>query len=239
MCYAKRLRSWGFALFYHKQSHHIMDRQSFDAFIWARVKRKNHGFLGLYTKADWPENVKTQSSNPAVLELYAFLVKNEEVDSDYWQEGYGGGDCRRLIERTFKPTDWEALKLDIGNWTNYQLEIFVLCIMLGHVGSDKVPFNGKEFGYDNSGTISVTSQQLALLPTIISMSYEKERQHNEIRGAVMDNIFFFTTIEGLPYELIHEIAEKVGYFKALEEGWELWSSDTMENIAYALKHAKR
>lgn len=75
-------------------------------------------------KQRYKENCKTESSNPAILELYSFLLKNEVVDSDVWTVGGGNDTVVRLLEHYFSDEDWKELEIDLENWTTNQLEIF-------------------------------------------------------------------------------------------------------------------
>lgn len=74
-------------------------------------------------KEKYKENAFTKSSNNLVLEVYSFILKNENVDSDFWTQGNGYEDIDRILFE-FGEDDWIALKNDLKNWTSFQIELF-------------------------------------------------------------------------------------------------------------------
>ncbi|GGI24384.1 hypothetical protein [Pedobacter mendelii] len=74
-------------------------------------------------KEKYQETSFTKSSNNLVLELYSFILKNENVDSDFWTEGNGFEDIHRILF-DFDESDWTDLKNDVKNWTSFQVELF-------------------------------------------------------------------------------------------------------------------
>lgn len=58
----------------------------------------------------------TKSTNPLVVALYVFIVKNENVDSDFWTQG-GGFDEIYYSLLKFDEEDWDSLKNDLENWS--------------------------------------------------------------------------------------------------------------------------
>lgn len=83
-------------------------------------------------KSEYGEKHTTKSTNSAVLEVYNFILKNENVDSDYWNGDHGPQDLNRVFEDYFTQFDWEELEMDLKFWTTNQLEIFLYAIMNGY-----------------------------------------------------------------------------------------------------------
>ncbi len=71
-----------------------------------------------------------KSSNNLVFDLYSFILKNEERDSDFWTQGDGFEDIHRILF-DFDENDWNDLSNDLKNWTSFQIELFcngLLCV---------------------------------------------------------------------------------------------------------------
>lgn len=69
------------------------------------------------------ENWRTKSTNPKVLEVYRTVVDGQNIDTDYWLSGIGGGDLLYGFYY-FASDDWQELITDLSNWTTDQLELF-------------------------------------------------------------------------------------------------------------------
>ena len=74
-------------------------------------------------KGKYNETCFTQSSNNLVLELYSFILRNENVDSDFWTQGNGFEDIHQILF-DFEENDWNDLKNDLRNWTSFQIGLF-------------------------------------------------------------------------------------------------------------------
>lgn len=82
----------------------------------------------------WRENYKinskTKSSNLNILSVYDYLLKNEYVDGDLWSMG-GGNEAIQSILNYFNDNDWNELKKDFLNWTEYQQAVIINAIPHG------------------------------------------------------------------------------------------------------------
>ena len=83
-------------------------------------------------KLKYGKRCKTKSKNSAVLEVYDFILQNENVDTDYWWTDHGPQDLNRILEDYFTAFDWNELEKDLRFWTTGQLEIFLYAIMNGY-----------------------------------------------------------------------------------------------------------
>ena len=222
-----------------------MDKQNFDAFAKKYVTRRSR------TEEKAQDNVRTKSTNPGVLELYAFLLDNDYVDSDFWTVGRGNDECIYLLACMFELSDWEDLKSDVVFWTNWQLETLIFALLDGDggfglmvVGNEAFrgyrSFSGEIFRYDKALEVSIIRQRISMILRLLAIGTARGNRYNDIGLVFWENTYFFKeTAADIPYELMHEIAEKVCYYEALEKGWNHRDRDAMENIAYTLKHAKR
>ena len=107
-------------------------------------------------KQKYINNCKTQSLNESVLKLYAYILENENCDSDFWDIG-GNDKLVRILEHNFSENAWIELQIDIHYWTSYQLEILAESIQNGA---------GK---YDDDELLCSQNKRNILLKEIISL----------------------------------------------------------------------
>jgi hypothetical protein len=147
-------------------------------------------------KQKYASNCKTKSANEAVLEVYAFLLENENTDSDYWTIGNGNHALVTILEYKMQDDDWSELESDLSNWTIQQLDIFAWCITSGE-GIYDIPgssggyydrVNKKSYPYQYSPGKSTVNKRINLLSKLISISNQQERQYNEISRHIYDNL---------------------------------------------------
>lgn len=148
-------------------------------------------------KQKYKENCKTESSNPAILELYSYILKNEVIDSDVWTVGGGNDTVVRILERYFSDEDWKELELELENWTTNQLEIFTECIVEGSTESDSDDLN------------STIMNRFYLLKKLLVIGEQRDRLRNDIFLKLIDNIEFLNKCKSITFE---EATEVAGYF---------------------------
>lgn len=134
----------------------------------------------------------TQSTNPLVVTLYEFIVKNENVDSDFWSQG-GGSDEIYYSLLKFDEGAWSSLKEDLRNWSFFQLELF--CEGLMNVDYYKTDYSENEI--DN----------LANRFTVIPVLLEIEAAVGVIIQNIEDFIkVYFPIVDAKNIKIINSIA---------------------------------
>ncbi|MDQ7961130.1 hypothetical protein [Flavobacterium lindanitolerans] len=156
-------------------------------------------------KQKYKENCKTETSNPAILELYAYILKNEIVDSDVWQDGGGNDTVVRILEHYFSDEDWKELEIELENWTTNQLEIFTECIVEGSAESDNDDFN------------STIMNRFHLLKKLLIIGEQRDRLRNDILLKLIDNIEFLNKCKSITFEEATEIANYFDYSERLKD----------------------
>lgn len=90
----------------------------------------------------WNKNYKvysqTKSKNKKVLSIYDLILKNWDMDSDWWSI-IGNTDIHCRLDE-FTRTDWKELKIDIHNWKSDQIEILSIALMDKHLDT----YNSKD-----------------------------------------------------------------------------------------------
>lgn len=156
-------------------------------------------------KQRYKENCKTKSSNPAILELYSFILKNELVDSDVWKVGSGNDTVVRILEHYFSNEDWKELEVELENWTTNQLEIFTECIVEGSTESDFDDLN------------STIMKRFYLLKKLLIIGKKRDRFRNDIFLKLIDNIEFLDKCKSITPEEATEIANYFDYFERIKD----------------------
>ena len=82
-------------------------------------------------KQKYIKNCKTKSLNESILKLYAYILENENFDSDFWVIGGGNDDVVKILEHNFSKNAWLELQVDIQYWTLDQIEILAECVQTG------------------------------------------------------------------------------------------------------------
>ncbi len=89
-------------------------------------------------------NSKTKSNNLNILSVYDYLLKNEYVDGDFWSLGGGNEEVQRILNY-FNDSDWNDLKKDFLNWTEYQQIVIINAIPHGFDNMFPSGLKGKTF----------------------------------------------------------------------------------------------
>jgi hypothetical protein len=142
----------------------------------------------------YKESSKTQSTNPAILELYAFLLKNEVVDSDVWTVGGGNDAVVSILEKYFSDRDWEELETELENWTTQQLEIFTESILEG---------SGQN---EEDEVLSTVKKRFLLLKKLLHIAQQRDIRGNDILLSLTNNIAFLDKCHFMTKEDATEIA---------------------------------
>ena len=184
-------------------------------------------------------NSKTKSTHEAVLEVYAFILENENSDSDYWTVGGGNNRLVMILEYQTQEADWIELDSDLDNWTTGQLEIFTLCITSGRgifdkPGSSAVHYDesGIEYSYKYADGESTINRRISLLYKLIQISEESERRFNEIITHIYENSEIFREATDLPFQIINSIATSMDFYKS-----DRIEDEFIANLKYALQKA--
>ncbi|MBA9074909.1 hypothetical protein GGR22_003086 [Flavobacterium gossypii] len=156
-------------------------------------------------KQRYAENCKTKSSNPAILELYSFLLKHEVVDSDVWTVGGGNDTVVRLLARYFSDEDWKELETELENWTTNQLEIFTECIVEGSAESDTDVAN------------STVMNRFYLLKKLLAIGEKRDRLRNDIFLRLIDNIEFLDKCQSISFEEATALAHYFDYSERIQD----------------------
>lgn len=156
-------------------------------------------------KQKYKENCKTESLNPAILELYSYILRNEVIDSDVWTVGGGNDTVVRILEHYFSDEDWKELELELENWTTNQLEIFTECIVEGSIESD---------GDDLNSTIM---NRFYLLKKLLIIGEKRDRFRNDIFLKLIDNIEFLNKCKSITFVEATEIASYFDYSERIKD----------------------
>lgn len=139
-----------------------------------------------YYGYEYGELNTTQSQNLPVLKLYAFMLQNQNNDSDFWSVS-GDDNIVYILEQEFKnEDDWKALEQDLQHWSDFQLDLFTEGIMRG------------------SDWPATVVNRIRLLPVLLDLAEKREGQ-TEIRVTVYDHIEMLQTAPALPLDVLKEI----------------------------------
>ncbi|MBO6185705.1 MAG: hypothetical protein J6O88_13635 [Chryseobacterium sp.] len=105
------------------------DKRYSIAKLYSHVPYFSHPDLKKW-RENYKINSKTKSSNLNILSVYDYLLKNEYVDGDLWSMG-GGNEEIQSILNYFNDNDWNELKIDFLNWTEYQQLVIINAIPHG------------------------------------------------------------------------------------------------------------
>lgn len=169
-------------------------------------------------------NCYTKSDNQIILFIYSYILQYENVDSDWWKEDHGCNDIVSILERTFHDKEWDLLELDIENWTEDQIELFILSILSGSSG------NGI---YEDMNVRNIQMEYTLIKRADFLLKMK------ELYSSIMlwDNIYFFDKIPDLSFEYIHEIAKHINFYENLNTAWE--DSDDMIFFKKVLEKATK
>jgi len=81
-------------------------------------------------------NKRTESTDSEVLEIYAHLLQNENLE-DYWYEDHGGNYIMSMIEN-FSENIFENIRQDILNWSGFQIELFAQTLISNDLKDYKI-----------------------------------------------------------------------------------------------------
>jgi len=181
-----------------------------------------------HLKSEYGEKYKTESTNSAVLEVYNFILKNENVGSDYWNEDHGPQDLNKIFEDYFTQFDWEELEMDLKFWTTNQLEIFLYAIM-----------NGYTYNLIHDNLYKERPELIEIMPKIIPnktdlilpiliIGIDRGRLKNDIILTAMEEVYFLINHFDLLVDKdanylnkIKKIVEVIGADYVLQENPEL------------------
>lgn len=85
----------------------------------------------LLIKDMYLKNSSTKSTNEGVLDIYSYILKYENTDSDWWNEGHGSSDIISII-KFYGNGIWTKLKEDILNWSGFQIELFAQSLIIAY-----------------------------------------------------------------------------------------------------------
>lgn len=69
-----------------------------------------------------------KSFDDQVLNIYAYILQNENRDSDWWIEDHGTNDIMRIIQKSDEDI-FDRVKKDIPNWSGEQIELFARTLL--------------------------------------------------------------------------------------------------------------
>lgn len=145
-----------------------------------------------YEYGEWN---KTQSQNLSVLKLYAFILQNENNDSDFWSIT-GNDQIVYILDQEFKnEDDWKALAADLVHWDNTQLDLFA---------------DGVMDGDDRPETVV---NRICLLPVLLRIAKEREG-YTQIRNTIYNHIALLDAAPALPLDVLKEMEK---YFMGKDE----------------------
>lgn len=178
-------------------------------------------------KLKYGERCTTKTANSAVLEVYGFILKNENIDTDNWWTDCGPQDLNRIFEAYFTELDWYELEIDLKYWTTNQLEIFLYAIMNGYTYSihdnlykerpDLVEKLAKNAPYKTN-----------LILPILNIGIERGRLKNDIVLTAIEEVHFLVNHFDILLRKdrsylnkIKDILDVVGYDYVFQENPEL------------------
>lgn len=153
----------------------------------------------------YKDNCKTRSNNCSILLLYTYILEKENVDSDWWNEDYGCNDVVYILERNFGDLDWESLEVDLDNWTEDQMELFILSIINGDSG----------YGLFEDMKIVDLLKRYTLEKRIKLLAKISKRD----TYIIWNNIESLKKFSYQSFEYINEIATNVGYYNFHSKDW--------------------
>jgi hypothetical protein len=92
-------------------------------------------------KLKYKSSFKSKTKNLNVREIYKVIIEHENVDSEYWDELHGSCDLFTKFQRFYLDKDWNDLEKDIFNWSQLQIELFI--IGLNGIDHNLSQYNGK------------------------------------------------------------------------------------------------
>ena len=140
-----------------------------------------------HLKLEYGKRCLTKSTNLAVLEIYEFILQNENTDTDYWRTNCGPEDLNRIFDEYFTELDWNELETDLKYWTTNQVEIFLYSIMNGY---------NYNLTYDNLSTdlvkrlTKIIPNKTDLILPILNIGIERGQLKNNIILTVIEEIHF-------------------------------------------------
>ncbi|UFH32072.1 hypothetical protein LNP04_19215 [Chryseobacterium sp. C-71] len=85
----------------------------------------------LLLKDIYLKNSSTKSNDEGVLEIYFYILKYENTDSDWWNEGHDSSDIISII-KFYGNGIWAKLNNDILNWSGFQIELFAQSLLISY-----------------------------------------------------------------------------------------------------------
>lgn len=134
----------------------------------------------------------SKTNNPKVLELYGFIKRNENSDSDYWSCGGGDEELIFHLDYYFTDTDWKDLEADLINWPIGRLELFAYCIMNGiSYSPDELVRIIKEYGTENTMiSWKGINRRFELILPLLEIDNDSQRRTNDITIEIYQNFDF-------------------------------------------------
>lgn len=142
-------------------------------------------------KQKYKENSFTKSTNSLVLELYSYILKNENVDSDFWTQGNGFEDIHRILFH-FDEDDWSNLANDIKNWTSFQFELFCN----GLLYADYKNTNYSDYEINN------LENRFALIPILLEIGETEAEISNNIEDFIK---IYFPKVNAQNIKIVNSI----------------------------------
>lgn len=172
---------------------------------------------------------KTESKNPAVLEVYDFIVEHEDVDSDYWNEDHGPKELNSIFEDSFTEPDWEELAMDLKHWTTRQLEILLYAVMNGYSYNPAYEALYKERPELLEEVTRIIPNKADLIIPILNLGIERGRLTNDIILTAIEEAHFLTN----HFDILLE--KDVGYLYKIQKMIDLMGRDYVMQENPALK----
>ncbi|WP_237275018.1 hypothetical protein [Tenacibaculum ovolyticum] len=179
-------------------------------------------------KSKYGERCTTKTANLAVLEVYGFILQNENADTDYWRTDSGPQNLNIIFEIYFTEFDWNELEINLKCWTTNQLEIFLYSIMNGYTYNlihDNLYKERSDLVEELTKNISYKTD---LILPILNIGIERGRLKNDIILTAQEEIYFlinhFDVLidKDLNYlNKIKDILDVIGYDYVLQENPEL------------------
>lgn len=127
---------------------------------------------------------KSKSVNPAVRDLYGYILDNQESDSDYWDHS----SVEYKLD-SFMELDRKELEVDLKYWSNEQLEIFTHCLMTSYTYNlPSGEYKGDACFFDE--LMKTLPYKVDLILPLLKIGIDRGRLKNDIAMIVGDEIFF-------------------------------------------------
>ena len=184
-------------------------------------------------KLKYGERCKTESLNSAVLEVYGFILENEDADTDYWWSDFGPQNLNRIFENHFSDFDWKELEIDLKFWATNQLEIFLYSIMNGYTCNLNHDNLYKERPELVEELTKIIPNKTDLILPILNIGIERGQLKNDL---------ILTVVEEVDYLITHFdvlIKKDAGYLNKIKKIVEIMGGDSVPELKGKIEKASR